>query len=87
MENTTIIPPTPYSGEIPDSLKEELKDIGFSTPYVIPSPISGKPSEPQIVERTVDGFLIKELFWYDSENNELIKKALLSVEHIIKPNE
>lgn len=47
-------------------------------PRIITSPISGQPSVPKIVERTIGTNIVKEAYWYDPASGAFIRKGVIS---------
>jgi len=56
--------------------------MNFVKPIKITSPISGQLTAPRIIEKIVDGKLVKEAHWYDPASGTFIRKGVISVEEI-----
>jgi len=56
--------------------------MDFVNPVKIVSPISGQLTAPKIIEKIVDGKLVKEAHWYDPASGTFIRKGVVSVEDI-----
>jgi len=56
--------------------------MDFVMPVQIPSPISGQPVQPKIVERIVGNKLYKECHWIDPASGTFIRKGVVSIEDL-----